>query len=84
MSATLAPAPPGGMAAGAAISVLAHAGLLVALALAVQWRLPAPPPVAAELWSSVPRSAAPPAAAPEAPTTPPPLPTAAAEPPPAP
>lgn len=36
MSATLAPPPPGGMAAGAAISVAAHLGLVAALAMAVQ------------------------------------------------
>lgn len=72
MSATLAPPPPQGMAAGAAISVAAHLGLVAALAMAVQWRLPAPQPVAAELWSAVPQSAAPPAPA----TAPPPEPAA--------
>ena len=72
MSASLAPRAPEGMAAGAAISVVAHLGLVVALALAVQWRLPASPPVAAELWSALPQSAAPPAPAPQAaPPTPP-------------
>ncbi|MEN9416969.1 MAG: hypothetical protein RI988_589 [Pseudomonadota bacterium] len=69
MTATLAPRPPEGMAAGAAISVAAHAGLVAALAFAVNWRLPAPQPVAAELWSAVPRAAAPA----EAPTPPPPV-----------
>lgn len=90
MSASLAPPPPGGMAAGAAISVGAHLGLLAALALAVQWRLPAPQPVAAELWATVPQAAAPPAAqAPspvppaEAPAPPPPVAPAPPEPAPA-
>lgn len=49
------------MAAGAAISLAAHLGLLAALALAVQWRLPAPQPVSAELWSALPQQAGPPA-----------------------
>lgn len=69
MTATLAPRPPEGMAAGAAISVAAHAALAAALAFSVNWRLPAPQPVAAELWSAVPRAAAPPEA-----TAPPPAP----------
>ncbi len=80
MSATLAPPPPEGMAAGAAISVAAHLGLVAALAMAVQWRLPAPQPVAAELWSAVPQAAAPPEAAAPPPATPAPPPPAPAEP----
>ncbi|WP_247661367.1 cell envelope integrity protein TolA [Ideonella alba] len=62
--------------AGLAMSALAHAGLLAALALGVQWRTEEPAAVSAELWAAVPQIAAParpePAETPE--PTPPPRP----------
>lgn len=72
--------------AGLAMSALAHAGLLAALALGVQWRAEEPASVSAELWSAVPQIAAPaqqdtPAAEPQ--PTPPPRQRAAEPPPPA-
>ena len=59
---------------GAALAVLAHAGLIGALALGLNWRLPRPDVVvSAELWSAVPQVAAPtPTPAPERPAAPPP------------
>ena len=48
------------------MSLLAHAGLLVALAFGVQWQSQPPPVMVAELWASVPQArAADPNAAPE-------------------
>lgn len=53
---------------GAALSLLVHAGLVVALALGLHWRNAAPPStISAELWASVPQAAAPTGAAPPAP-----------------
>jgi len=79
---TLPPDRPAGaerLGLGAALALLAHAGLVGALALALNWRLPrADAVVAAELWSAVPQVAAPPAA------SPPPPPPAEPPPPPAP
>lgn len=74
----LLPRPPGGMASGAVLALLAHAGLLAALAVGVDWRTQDPAVVAAELWASVPQVAAP------RPTTPPPAPPPAPAPVPAP
>jgi colicin import membrane protein len=86
----LLPRPPGGTAPGAVLALLAHAGLLAALTLGVEWRTQAPEVVSAELWASVPQVAAPrveaPAPAPApvpAPAPPPPV-EAAKPPPPAP
>ena len=63
---------------GAALALLAHGGLIAALAVGLNWRLPVPDSVmSAELWSAVPQQAAP------APTAPPP-PAPAPEPSPAP
>ncbi|MBN8487772.1 MAG: cell envelope integrity protein TolA [Burkholderiales bacterium] len=45
--------------AGLAMSALAHAGLMAALALGVQWRTDEPTSVSAELWAAVPQIAAP-------------------------
>ncbi|MCA0239701.1 MAG: cell envelope integrity protein TolA [Proteobacteria bacterium] len=73
----LLPQPPGGLLPAAGLALLAHAALLLALTLAVQWRASAPEAVTAELWSAVPQVAAPPAA-------PAPTPTPAPAPPPAP
>ena len=51
---------------GAALALLAHGGLVGALALGLNWRLPQTPvPASAELWAAVPQAAAPaPVAAP--------------------
>ena len=38
----LLPRPPGGMVPGAALAVLAHAAMLVALTTVVQWRASTP------------------------------------------
>ncbi len=70
----LLPQPPGGMAPGAVLAVLAHAGLLAALAAGVNWRSHAPDVVAAELWASVPQVAAPRPVSPPPPQSPPPAP----------
>ena len=66
---------------GAALALLAHAGLVGALALSLNWRLPKQDAVvSAELWSAVPQIAAPPAPTP----TPAPVPAPTPAPPPAP
>jgi colicin import membrane protein len=81
----LHPRSPGGMAPGAALAALVHVGLITALSFGVNWRLPPPQVVAAELWAAVPQIAAPRAMEPE---TAPPAPSKpvekAAPPPPAP
>ena len=82
---TLLPRSPGGNGAGAALSLLAHAGLLLALTTAVDWRARTPETVSAELWASVPQAAAPRAEpAPEPTPAPAPRPTPAPAPAPAP
>lgn len=89
----LLPQPVGGNAPGAVMALAAHAALLLALTVGVDWRTHAPDVVSAELWASVPQSAAPPPVEAPAPTpapapapvpapTPPPPPVARAEPPP--
>jgi colicin import membrane protein len=94
----LLPRPPGGLAPGAALSLLVHALLLAGLTVAVDWRMKAPEMVSAELWASLPQVAAPkaepaPAPAPAPvptpispmpPAPPPPTPAPPALPPPAP
>ena len=84
----LLPQQPGGMAPGAALAVLAHVGLLIALTGAVDWRLRKPELTAsAELWASVPQTAAPRAEQPPTPKpapAPAPLPPVAPPPPPVP
>ncbi len=55
------PQPPGGLRRGAALALLAHAAMLAALTLVVQWRSSQPQVVSAELWSALPQAAAPPA-----------------------
>lgn len=77
----LRPQRPGGMGAGALLALLIHVGLVVAIALGVSWRVHEPTGASAELWASVPRSAAPPAQEPPAPA---PEPRPAPEPKPAP
>ena len=74
----LLPQPPGGLLPAAGLALLAHAALLLALTLAVQWRASAPEAVTAELWSAVPQVAAP--APPPPVPTPPPAPTPKVEP----
>ena len=67
---------------GAALALLAHGGLVAALALSLNWRLPtADTVVSAELWSAVPQVAAP---APVEPAPPPPPPAPPPQPAPAP
>lgn len=84
---TLLPQPPGGNAQGALLALLVHAGLVAALTVSVDWRMRPPEVVSAELWASVPQTAAPaPTAAPEpapppAPSPPAPAPTPAPAPP---
>ena len=56
---SLLPRPPGGLAPGALLALLVHSGLIAALALSVQWRSASVDVVSAELWSSVPQTAAP-------------------------
>ena len=55
----LLPRPPGGLGPGAALALLAHAGLLLALTQATDWRMQPPEVVSAELWAAVPQAAAP-------------------------
>ena len=83
---TLLPRPAGGNAPGAALALLVHAGLLVALTVSVDWRNREPEVMSAELWAAVPQRAAPapvpapveaapvPTAPPAPPPTPPPTP----------
>ena len=70
----LLPRPPEGLARGAGLSLLVHAGLIAALTLGVGWHMRAPEVVSAELWSSVPQVAAPKLEEAPAPTPAPPPP----------
>lgn len=67
------PQPLAGRGFGVTLTLLAHGLLLLALTLAVNWRVSTPSPVEAELWAAVPR-AAPPADAPPPPPVEPPRP----------
>ena len=67
---TLLPQAPGGNTPGAALALLVHAGLVVALTVGVDWRNREPESVSAELWAAVPQMA-PPLAAEVAPPPPP-------------
>ena len=69
-----APQKPPGMRSGLALAILAHALLILALAWSVHWKASEPEGVVAELWASVPQTAAPRAAAPEPKPAPPPEP----------
>jgi colicin import membrane protein len=60
-----APQQPPGMRAGLALAILAHVLLVIALAWSVHWKASEPEGVVAELWSSLPQTAAPRAAPPE-------------------
>jgi colicin import membrane protein len=55
----LRPQRPGGFGRGAALALLAHVGLIVALAIGVNWRASEPAATSAELWAQVPQAAAP-------------------------
>lgn len=66
---SLLPQPAGGLAPGAAAALLVHVGLIAALSISIDWRSRQPEVVAAELWATVPQTAAP---APPAPPPPPP------------
>ena len=70
----LRPRPPGGMGRGALLALGVHALLVVALAVAVNWRSQTPQTFSAELWSASPQVAAPRAveSTPAAPPPPPP------------
>ena len=70
-----------GMGTGATLALLVHAGLVLALALAVQWRASTPSPIVAELWSSVAQEAAPREQEPPPPPEPEPEPVRPARPP---
>ncbi|MDE2370937.1 MAG: cell envelope integrity protein TolA [Burkholderiales bacterium] len=70
---------------GLLLSVLAHGALLLALTVAVHWRVHEPASYSAELWSAVPQAAAPPPPPPAPPApTPAPQPVPAPTPPPPP
>jgi colicin import membrane protein len=56
---TLMPGAPQGQASGIGLSVLVHAGLIVAIAFGVSWRSRTPEAQQAELWAAVPQAAAP-------------------------
>jgi colicin import membrane protein len=71
----------GGMGRGAALALLVHVGLIIAIAFSVNWRRSADAGVEAELWAAVPQVAAPPLVAPPQPA---PQPTPKVEPPPPP
>ncbi len=73
----LLPRAPGGNGPGAVLALLVHAGLLLALTTAVDWRATTPEVVSAELWASVPQVAAPPPPAPAPVAAPAPAPTPA-------
>jgi colicin import membrane protein len=55
----LRPQRPGGLGRGALLALLAHIGLIVALAIGVNWRASEPAATSAELWAQVPQAAAP-------------------------
>ena len=55
----LLPRAPGGNGAGAALALLVHVALLLALTTAVDWRAKTPEVFSAELWANVPQIAAP-------------------------
>ena len=60
----LRPQRPAGLGRGAALALVVHGGLLLALALGVSWRASEPTGATAELWAAVPEFAAPAAVAP--------------------
>lgn len=60
-----APRPPPGMRSGFGLAVAAHVLLVLALAWSVNWKASEPEGVIAELWSTLPQTAAPRVVAPE-------------------
>ncbi len=68
---TFLPRAPAGLGRGLLLALVAHALLIVALSLGVNWRASPPEGVEAELWAAVPQIAAPRAAEPELPPPPP-------------
>ncbi|MFM8901129.1 MAG: energy transducer TonB [Burkholderiales bacterium] len=68
------PQPLAGRGFGVALTLLAHGLLLLALTLAVNWRVSTPSPVEAELWAAVPRAAPPEEVQPPPPPAEPPKP----------
>lgn len=82
----LRPQRPGGLGRGALLAIAAHVGLIIALAIGVNWRASEPAGVSAELWAQVPQAAAPkveaPAPEPKPEPAPPPKPAVVEPPPP--
>lgn len=76
----LMPRTTGGNGRGIGLSMLVHAGLIVAIAFGVSWRSRTPEAQQAELWAAVPQAAAPRAAEPEPVVAPKPVPPPAAQP----
>ncbi|MEO7244289.1 MAG: cell envelope integrity protein TolA [Rubrivivax sp.] len=74
----LRPRPAEGLGRGAALAVVVHLGLVIALAFSVHWRRQPVTTFNAEIWSALPEQAAPKAVL--APPPPPPPPTPRAEP----
>ncbi|MEP7280545.1 MAG: cell envelope integrity protein TolA [Rubrivivax sp.] len=74
----LRPRPAEGLGRGAALAVVVHLGLVIALAFSVHWRRQPVTTFNAEIWSALPEQAAPKAV--PAPPPPPPPPTPRAEP----
>ena len=70
---TFLPRAPAGLGRGLLLALVAHALLIVALSLGVNWRASPPEGVEAELWAAVPQIAAPRAAEPEPPPPPSPV-----------
>lgn len=70
----LLPQPTGGLAPGAALALLVHVGLVVALTIGVNWRMKQADTVSAELWAALPQVAAPRLEEPPTPTPAPPPP----------
>lgn len=81
-SSTLQPQSADGLGTGALLALAVHGGLIAALTLGVSWRQQTEVEFSAELWSSLPQVASPPAPAPE--PAPPPPSVAPAPPPPPP
>lgn len=67
------PRAPAGLGGGLLLALVAHALLVTALSMGVNWRASPPEGIEAELWASVPQIAAPRAAEPESPPPPPPV-----------
>jgi colicin import membrane protein len=78
----LMPSRPSGTGRGVGLSLLVHAGLIVAIAFGVSWRSRTPEAQQAELWAAVPQAAAPRAVEPEPIVQPKPVPPPVAKAPP--